>query len=117
MAVAVDLEDALADGLAALLPGPVQVERMQRLTGGASRETWSFDAVDAEGTRHALILRRDFPERAAEPAPLVAELDRASELELQRALHAAGVPVPRPGRAPAGRRYCYARQRGEAERR
>ena len=29
------------------------------LSGGASRETWSFDVVGADGSRRELILRRD----------------------------------------------------------
>lgn len=38
---------------------PVRIENLQRLTAGASRETWSLDAVDAvsETTRRGLILR------------------------------------------------------------
>ena len=38
--------------------GSTRVEALTRLTGGASRETWGFDAVDERGGRRALILRR-----------------------------------------------------------
>jgi aminoglycoside phosphotransferase (APT) family kinase protein len=52
-------------GLGAVLAGvlgfEVDVVDLRRLSGGASRETWSFDAVDASGRRRALILRRDPP--------------------------------------------------------
>jgi aminoglycoside phosphotransferase (APT) family kinase protein len=66
---------------------PVRIERLTRLPGGASRETWSFSARRADGTATRLVLRRDPP-----GAPV-------SGLGLERALlHAAagvGVPVPR----------------------
>ena len=44
--------------------GPVTVEEFTRLSGGASKETWSFDAIGADGTRTGLILRRDPPGQA-----------------------------------------------------
>lgn len=52
----------LADDLAAYLAGhwrtPVTVAALSRIPGGASRETWRFDAIVA-GERRPLILRRD----------------------------------------------------------
>jgi aminoglycoside phosphotransferase (APT) family kinase protein len=63
------------------------VEGLRRLTGGASRETWSFDAVGVDGTRHALVLRRD-------PGSTVGSADRSTEYRLLEAAGAAGVPVP-----------------------
>ena len=36
------------------------IERLKRESGGASRQTWRFDAV-VDGKRHGLILRRDPP--------------------------------------------------------
>ena len=65
--------------LADLLGAPV--ENVRRLSGGASRETWSFDC---DG--RALILRRD-PPGTAKGAMEV-------EARLLRAAAAAGVPVP-----------------------
>ena len=59
---------------------------LSRLSGGASRETWSFVAVDQAGERRRLILRRDPP----------AGITRGMQMEralLVSAL-AAGVPVP-----------------------
>lgn len=82
-----ELSQRIAASLADVL-GPVEVQGLRRLTGGASRETWSFDAVDAEDTRHELVLRRDPPSR---PGPR-----GAMQLEAQviRLAGAAGVPVP-----------------------
>lgn len=107
---------ALAAALAEVLPGPVRVERLERLTGGASRETWSLDACDASGERHALVLRRDFPERSDSDA--AGDVGRPAELALTEALHAAGAPVPRPLGAPvAGHELgdCYLMERIEGE--
>lgn len=84
----------LADGLSAVLtpPGavPVPVRAIQRLSGGASQETWAFEAVTATGVQ-PLILRRAPPgaERRGNGNPgLVAEA------ALIRRAGAAGVPVP-----------------------
>ena len=75
-----------------------KVEGLVRLSGGASRETWSFDTVDlSTGTRRELILRRDPPyslrgaESAGEPV-----VGGGMELEarLLGAAARAGVPVP-----------------------
>lgn len=66
---------------------PVDIEDLHRLTGGASRETWSFDAVTRDGARHALVLRRD-------PGSTVGSADRSVEYRLIEAAGAAGVPVP-----------------------
>jgi len=77
----------VAAALARHLPGPVQVEGLRRLSGGASRETWSFDALDADGTRYALVVRRD-------PGEWVGQTQRATEFELLRAATNGGVAVP-----------------------
>ncbi|MGO8956006.1 MAG: phosphotransferase family protein [Streptosporangiaceae bacterium] len=73
-----------------LLPfvGPVTIEGLTRLPGGASKQTWSFDAVGPDGTRTELVLRRDPPGRPAEPA--------AARREAQAIGLAgeAGLPVP-----------------------
>ena len=39
--------------------GVVAVSDLVRLTGGANRETWSFDGEDAEGNTSELILQVD----------------------------------------------------------
>ncbi len=67
---------------------PVTIEDLRRLSGGASRETWSFDALTGSGTRHGMVLRRD-------PGPnTIGSSDRGTEYELVRAAAAAGVPAP-----------------------
>jgi aminoglycoside phosphotransferase (APT) family kinase protein len=80
-----------SDALAAVLApvcGPGHVEGMRRMSGGASRETWTFDLVAADGTRQGLVLRRD-------PGAHTGWSDRATEYSLLEATAAAGVPVPR----------------------
>lgn len=88
-----DTEADLADALGRLLDHTAgttrtTVDGLRRLSGGASRETWSFDAVGAAGDRRALILQRvrgglamGGPSLAAEDALLAASA-------------AGGVPVP-----------------------
>lgn len=76
-AVAAVLEPAL---------GPVGIEKLRVLTGGASRATWAFDAVGPAGSQ-PLILRLGPPD----------EIHAGMELEaaaLSRAA-ATGAPVPR----------------------
>ncbi len=68
--------------------GPVTVEGLTRLSGGASKQTWSFDAVGENGKRTGLILRRDPPGRPGEPGAL------NQEAALLRLAHGAGLPVP-----------------------
>jgi aminoglycoside phosphotransferase (APT) family kinase protein len=65
----------------------VRVADLVRLTGGASRETWSFKADGAEGTVRRLILRRDPPgvDRPGGMAREAAALQAAAK---------AGVPEP-----------------------
>jgi aminoglycoside phosphotransferase (APT) family kinase protein len=52
-----EVETGLVEVLAPALGG-VAVEHLVRLSAGANRETWSFDAVTATGERHGLILQR-----------------------------------------------------------
>lgn len=99
-----ELSAALERALLPLL-GEVRIENLRRLTGGASRETWSFDAAGAAGARHELLLRRDFPGGASQNPDVLAgrpdALDRAGEYALLEVLHARGLPVPRPVTLPA----------------
>ncbi|CAN5914900.1 phosphotransferase family protein [soil metagenome] len=81
--------------------GAVAIEKLSRESGGASRQTWSFDAV-VEGRRHDLILRRDPPatkigtsETTAPDRPATA-LDRATEFRVLAAAHKTGVRAPEP---------------------
>jgi aminoglycoside phosphotransferase (APT) family kinase protein len=68
-------------------PG-ASIEGLTRLSGGASKQTWAFDAVGADGTRTELILRRDPPGHPGEPGAIHRE---ASAIGLA---HGAGLPVP-----------------------
>ena len=75
--------EALARTLAPVLGDGVVVDDLQRLSGGASRETWAFRV----GTRE-LILRRDPPGRPGMPGSMALEADA------MRACGRAGLPVP-----------------------
>jgi aminoglycoside phosphotransferase (APT) family kinase protein len=85
----VDIAEALTR-LAPKLGGPgAWVQEAQRLTGGASMETWSF-AVANEGFRQEMILRRrsvPFDEATSRSTSL------ATEAALIVAAHEAGAPV------------------------
>jgi aminoglycoside phosphotransferase (APT) family kinase protein len=76
--VARELHDALARTWG---DDAVRVEGLRRLSGGATSETWSFDARRADGALVPLVLRRT---RAV----------TVDEAALLRAAAAAGVPVP-----------------------
>lgn len=67
------------------------VSNLRRLSGGASRETWAFDAATDDGDTKALILRRDPPALVAVPSRAVGML---MEARLFAAASGAGVPVP-----------------------
>jgi aminoglycoside phosphotransferase (APT) family kinase protein len=64
----------------------VEIEGLRRLSGGASRETWSFDAVTAAGDRTPLVLRRD------PPGPR--RVGMALEARVLVVAASGGVPVP-----------------------
>jgi aminoglycoside phosphotransferase (APT) family kinase protein len=73
--------------------GAVTIEDLTRLPGGASRETWSFDAVSLDaggdgGSRTELVLRRDPPGRPGEPGAM------SREARVIAAARAAGLAVP-----------------------
>lgn len=82
------LHASLSAGAERHFGAPVAVAGIERLQGGASRELWAFSA-EVEGRRRELVLRCD-PEGEEDPGA------RARELEVLRAVHAAGVPVPEP---------------------
>src|SRR5271170_1759064 len=82
--------------------GPATIEHLVRESGGASRQTWSFDAV-VNGQRHGLILRRDpptlspsasSPGAAGPQSERSTSLDRATEFRVLRAAFQAGVRAP-----------------------
>ena len=79
--------ELLAAACARHLPGVTGVDAPTRLSGGASRETWSFDATRADGTV-------DRARAAARPGATIGSTDRSTEYELVRAAGRAGVAVP-----------------------
>ncbi len=83
-----------ADALAAYLAGkwgePVAITGLKRFHGGASRQTFRFDATGSRSGRcEALVLRRD-------PASSLIETDRAAEFAALQAFAGTAVPVPEP---------------------
>jgi aminoglycoside phosphotransferase (APT) family kinase protein len=82
--------DELERDLVALLGGEGRIEGLRRLSGGASRETWSFDLVAADG-RQELILQRVRPGATASGVALPV----GTEPALLRAAAERGVPVAR----------------------
>lgn len=90
----VDTEETLGKGLAEVLAdrsgeSDVQVTHLERLTGGASSETWSFDAALSDGSVLPLILRRD-------PPGLSRTRTRPMSIEAEAIRAAARVGVPEP---------------------
>ena len=78
----------LAAAVGRRLDEDVTIGELRRLSGGASRETWSFDAVTGAGQRRRLVLRRD-------PGSFAGQSDRSVEYALLDAARAGGVAVPR----------------------
>jgi aminoglycoside phosphotransferase (APT) family kinase protein len=75
--------EGLAAALAPVLGAPVEITHLRKLTGGASRETWSFTAGAEQ-----LILRRDPPGRPSAPGVMRREAD------VMRACTRAGLRAP-----------------------
>ncbi len=93
-----------ADQVAAGLAGaagrhfgkPATIESLARESGGASRQTWTFDAM-VDGERHTLVLRRDPPtigQAGGKPDRPATGLDRATEFRVLAAAFKAGVRAP-----------------------
>lgn len=90
------VEQALAD-LLARTAGPGQLQGLTRLTGGATKATWSFDWVDRAGGRQSLILQQTVARAApsggaGKSAP---KLTGREDAELMIAAREAGIPAPR----------------------
>ena len=89
-----DFQPALERALAKAIPGFEGMSALTRLSGGASQETWSFDATVA-GHADPLILRRSpggAPRAAGQGTNSVALETEAIVIEASRA---AGVAAPR----------------------
>jgi aminoglycoside phosphotransferase (APT) family kinase protein len=89
-----------AGALAAVLSriaGGGELQGLTRLTGGATKATWSFDWVGRGGERQALVLQQT----AARPAPPGAggrsapKLTGREDAQLMIAAREAGIPAPR----------------------
>lgn len=86
---------ALARACSRHFGGLITIEGLGRESGGASRQTWSFDAVTTAGERHGLILRRDPPTLGTSvPDRSTTSLDRATEFRVLAAAWKAGVRAP-----------------------
>ena len=72
---------------------PSAIHGLRRESGGASRQTWSFDAV-VGGRRHELVLRRDPPSSGGRERASATSLDRATEFGVLRAAFKGGVLAP-----------------------
>jgi aminoglycoside phosphotransferase (APT) family kinase protein len=79
--------ERLAGPVARYLNTSVRIEGLRQLSGGASRESWSFDVITDAGRRQGLVLRRD-------PVGYTGQSERALEFDLLRAARAGGVAVP-----------------------
>lgn len=91
MATEADLvTGALARAASRHFGGQAAIESLRRESGGASRQTWSFDAV-VDGKRHELILRRDPPTTSGDQS---GSLPRTIEFGVLRAAFRAGVLAP-----------------------
>ena len=87
------LEPRVAAYIATRLPdvSDVAVDALERISGGASRETYRFRLRYRQGGlvhERRLILRRD------PPASLI-DTERRVEFEAYRAFHGSAVPVPK----------------------
>lgn len=78
-----------------------EVKNLVALSGGASRETWSFDVLKPDGTLTPLILKRDPMNYQSDGSfvtdteeQLVFSVPRATEGKLMDLAAQAGVPVP-----------------------
>ncbi|HXH21730.1 MAG TPA: phosphotransferase family protein [Dehalococcoidia bacterium] len=85
-------ESGLVSYLARRMPeaSEISVTKLARIPGGASRETWSFEArwrEDGALRERGFIVRRD-------PTGSLLETDRDVEFRMYQAMAAAGVPVP-----------------------
>ncbi|MGD9879631.1 MAG: phosphotransferase family protein [Reyranella sp.] len=84
---------ALARAAGRHFGGEATIDNLGQESGGASRQTWSFDAR-VNGERHGLILRRDPPLRGRPGGERSSSLDRATEFRVIAAAWKAGVRAP-----------------------
>ena len=87
-----DLREGLARVLERVVPGFEKLDVLERLSGGASQETYRIEIATVEGKRK-LAMRRA-PGGVATPAAGSEKPGLALEAELMRLARAAGVPEP-----------------------
>jgi aminoglycoside phosphotransferase (APT) family kinase protein len=85
-------EDQLTAYLRSRMPGAIDlaISSIARIPGGASRETWSFEATWSENgqrVERSFIARRD-------PTASLLESNNDLEFDLYTALEGSGIPVP-----------------------
>jgi aminoglycoside phosphotransferase (APT) family kinase protein len=90
-----EVRSALSAATARHFGRPTAIERLSRQSGGASRQTWSFDAL-VDGVQYPLILRRDPPTKGKTDREQSVAIDRATEFRVLQAAHRAGVRAPEP---------------------
>lgn len=88
--VSAELADNLAASAARALGGKPGVQNLQRLSGGASQESWRF-RLCVDGVGEPLVLRRAPPGKKPRG---FSTIDLATEARLLDIAAAAGVPVP-----------------------
>lgn len=86
-----DLETGLLATMRRVAPEAAGIANLRRLSGGASRESWSFDLETPKGTEPLILRRAPAGLDAAAPE---ASLPPDTEARLQAAAFEAGVPVP-----------------------
>lgn len=89
-----ELQQALAEWLAAQVSGRVTVSHLAPLAGGASRQSWAIDLAVTGGPQagdYRLVLRRDLHSEMQPDA-----LTRQLEFRLLERAYAGAVQVPRP---------------------
>ena len=92
-----DFAARLQAAIARHVGAPGTIHDLQRLTGGANKTTWSFDA-DVAGTRAQFILQLASPRANDESNPLAGvspHLIAEEDARLMIAAVKAGVPAPR----------------------
>lgn len=88
-----DLSPRLANALRRHAGLAGSVEDLRRLTGGATKTTWSFDLLTPAG-RRPMILQQS-PSRPAPSGLAAPKLDAAEDARVMIAARAHGVPAPR----------------------
>ncbi len=90
---AVGIADALRAVLVARGASEGEVQQLRRLTGGATKQTWSFEWV-SEGLRQALILQLTPAPVSGQSAGRAPKLNAEQDARLMICAREGGVPAP-----------------------